>query len=34
LAYVGMFQEMNALPTPVFFKADESAASLAMHNTS
>jgi len=32
LANLGQFREMNALQTPIFFKADESAVSLAMQN--
>ena len=34
LANVGQFRAFNALPTPIFFEADESAASFAMHNAS
>jgi len=32
LAKVGQLREMNALPTLVFLKAYESAATLAKHN--
>ncbi len=31
---VSQFRELNALPTPIHFEANESAASFAMHNAS
>ena len=34
LANVGQFRAFNVLPTHIFFEADESAASFAMHNAS
>ena len=33
-ANVQQFREVNALPTPIFFEADECAASFSMHNAS
>ena len=32
LANVQQFREVNALPTLIFFEADECAASFSMHN--
>ncbi len=34
LAKVSQFRELNALPTPIHFEANESAVSFAMHNAS
>ena len=34
LANVNQFRTMNALPTPIFFEPNESAATFVMHNVS